>query len=50
LADASAAPFAGARKRMITLTSTPSIRAASTCEISCEVTSRKISRISSGDS
>ena len=47
---ASAASFAKARKRMITDTSTPYFRAASACEISCEVTSRKISHFSSGDS
>jgi hypothetical protein len=35
---------------MLTLTSTPHFRAASACEISCEVTSRKISHFSSGDS
>jgi hypothetical protein len=38
---ASAASFANARNLMITLTSTPYFRAASACEISCEVTSRK---------
>ncbi|HEY5261409.1 MAG TPA: hypothetical protein VIJ33_04810 [Solirubrobacteraceae bacterium] len=53
LADAnaaSAASFASARKRMITDTSTRHFRAASACEISCEVTSRKISHFSSSDS
>ena len=38
---ANAASFANARKRMITLTSTPYFLAASACEISCEVTSRE---------
>jgi hypothetical protein len=33
---------------MITLTSTPYFRAASACEISCEVTSKKTSHFSSG--
>jgi len=47
---ASAASFASARNRMITLTSTPYFRAASACEISCEATSRKISHFSSDDS
>ena len=41
---ASAASFASARSRMITLTSTPYFRAASACEISCEVTSRSRGR------
>src|SRR5207244_687088 len=45
---ASAASFANARKRTITLTSTPYFRAASACEISCEVTSRNTSHLSSG--
>ena len=44
---ASAASFASALSRMITLTSTPYFRAASACEISCEVTSRKSSHFSS---
>ena len=44
---ASAASFANARNRMITLTSTPYFRAASACEISSEVTSKKISHFSS---
>src|ERR1700758_3186291 len=47
---ANAASFANARNLMITLTSTPYFRAASACEISCEVTSKKISHFSSGDS
>src|SRR5450755_388431 len=47
---AHAASFANARNRMITLTSTFHFLAASACEISCEVTSRKISHFSSGDS
>ena len=47
---ANAASFANARNRMITLTSTPYFRAASACEISCEVTSKKTSHFSSGDS
>ena len=45
---ASAASFANARKRIITLTSTPYFRAASAYEISCDVTSRKTSHFSSG--
>ena len=47
---ANAASFANARNRTITLTSTPHFLAASACEISCEVISRKISHFSSGDS
>src|SRR5664279_4075553 len=45
-----AASFANARSRTMTDTSTPYFRAASACEISCEVTSRNTSHFSSGES
>ena len=45
-----AASFANARNRTITDTSTPYFRAASACEISCEVTSRNTSHFSSDES
>src|SRR5947209_11804567 len=53
LADANAARAASRAScliRITVLTSTPHLRAASACEISCEVTSRKISHFSSGES